>query len=498
MTNKKKNKELLVASDDDPTAEFEQLVLSPQPADDDSEASATTSGYIQNGAPKLTAEDAVTDLKSDLLTRSEIVDRLKFEMEILRAKWQGLSIELEAREEQAKHLNHELDVARQALQRNENRISERDADIESLQAAVANRDEANRVLAAELDKVQSEIVSNGPDRPQKEQRLAVQAGQLASRDLENRELQLRIDKFEDYADQLRYQLRLKDAVANNFGGQIDVLSHELDGANRQIAALQLEIDDLRHHKEILETNITDLHSTHAEEIRMIRFELGDAQETLSQHELVAEQLASDLVQTRSKRKELESELTDASEKSQTEIRELKKEKRRLLLEADAMREKLQTKSEAINCLLAELAKSPQPVDPVAELEGAIQDIDEHMSERIEERAIPERDRVTRLLTGHIDGQKLRFPLFKDRLTIGRTSENDIQLKSEHVSRRHAVIVIEGDVSRLIDWGSKNGVYVNSRRIKEHFLKNGDVVSVGTAEFRYEERPKRDGQKNLSG
>jgi len=93
--------------------------------------------------------------------------------------------------------------------------------------------------------------------------------------------------------------------------------------------------------------------------------------------------------------------------------------------------------------------------------------------------------------GRFDGKELRFPLFKDRLTIGRTHQNDIQLKSEHVSRRHAVIVIEGDVTRVIDWGSKNGVYVNSRRIKEHFLKNGDVVGVSAAEFRYEERPKRE-------
>jgi len=96
-----------------------------------------------------------------------------------------------------------------------------------------------------------------------------------------------------------------------------------------------------------------------------------------------------------------------------------------------------------------------------------------------------------LLVSKIGSQELRFPLFKDRLTLGRTRENDIQLKSEHISRRHAVVVIEGDVTRVIDWGSKNGVFVNSQRVKEHFLKNGDIVGVGTAEFRYEERPKRE-------
>ena len=74
---------------------------------------------------------------------------------------------------------------------------------------------------------------------------------------------------------------------------------------------------------------------------------------------------------------------------------------------------------------------------------------------VDEHAYAERDRVTRVLTGTVGGQKLRFPLFKDRLTIGRTAQNDIQLKAQHVSRRHAVVVIEGAVTRVIDWGSKN-------------------------------------------
>ena len=47
------------------------------------------------------------------------------------------------------------------------------------------------------------------------------------------------------------------------------------------------------------------------------------------------------------------------------------------------------------------------------------------------------------------------------------------------------------LAALIVPRSKNGVFVNSKRVTEHFLKNGDVVTVGTTEFRYEERSKRD-------
>jgi pSer/pThr/pTyr-binding forkhead associated (FHA) protein len=154
-------------------------------------------------------------------------------------------------------------------------------------------------------------------------------------------------------------------------------------------------------------------------------------------------------------------------------------------------ELLENKGETINCLLAELAKKPQQSSTKNEIEGVIDDIDERVAEQIQSRPPGNRGRLSRVLIGKIDRQELRFPLFKDRLTIGRTDHNDIQLKATYVSRRHAVVVTDRDSARIIDWGSRNGVFVNGERVTEHFLRNGDQVRVGTAEFRYEERPKRD-------
>lgn len=142
-------------------------------------------------------------------------------------------------------------------------------------------------------------------------------------------------------------------------------------------------------------------------------------------------------------------------------------------------------------MLSELAKKTEKIGSIEQIENVIQDMDERMSNRISERKTPEKDRITRVLIGSIEGQELRFPLFKDRLTIGRAEQNDIQLKAQYISRRHAVLVTEGEVTRVVNWGSKNGVFVNGQPITEHFLKNGDIVGIGTAKFRYEERPKRE-------
>ncbi len=102
------------------------------------------------------------------------------------------------------------------------------------------------------------------------------------------------------------------------------------------------------------------------------------------------------------------------------------------------------------------------------------------------------DRTTRVLVGKVGDQVLRFPLFKDRLTIGRTTDNDIQLEAGYVSRRHAIVQTDDGMTRIIDWGSKNGIQVNGKKVSEHVLNDGDTIVVGNAHFRYEERRKRDG------
>jgi len=196
-------------------------------------------------------------------------------------------------------------------------------------------------------------------------------------------------------------------------------------------------------------------------------------------------------------------MTNNEEDAQQRIADLEKKIRKLTDLAEAFEQKLDTKNTAINVLLGELSKKSEQIDSIGEIEDVIQEIDSRMSGKFDEpredvvqqqnavHIVGDRDRITRVLVGNVGDQELRFPLFKDRVTIGRTAENDIQLKMAYVSRRHAVVLTEGDATRVIDWGSKNGVYVNSEKVKERYLSNGDIVSVGNAKFRYEERPKRD-------
>jgi chromosome segregation ATPase len=78
-----------------------------------------------------------------------------------------------------------------------------------------------------------------------------------------------------------------------------------------------------------------------------------------------------------------------------------------------------------------------------------------------------------------------FALAKSTITIGRSSDCDIQILTHFVSREHARLTVSPRGGVLIeDLGSTNGVFVNSVRIDRQELHHGDLVTVGESQFRF--------------
>jgi sigma-B regulation protein RsbU (phosphoserine phosphatase) len=78
-----------------------------------------------------------------------------------------------------------------------------------------------------------------------------------------------------------------------------------------------------------------------------------------------------------------------------------------------------------------------------------------------------------------DGARERFPLIKERVTIGRSRDSDIFLPDQWLSRHHAEIRHRADGYYLVDMGSKNGTLLNGGRINdEQRLRPGDVITLG--------------------
>jgi pSer/pThr/pTyr-binding forkhead associated (FHA) protein len=65
------------------------------------------------------------------------------------------------------------------------------------------------------------------------------------------------------------------------------------------------------------------------------------------------------------------------------------------------------------------------------------------------------------------------------LTIGRHSENDIVVKDMSASRHHAFFERRGENLIVHDKGSRNGTFVNGKKIQSAQVHHGDFVKVGT-------------------
>ena len=65
------------------------------------------------------------------------------------------------------------------------------------------------------------------------------------------------------------------------------------------------------------------------------------------------------------------------------------------------------------------------------------------------------------------------------IRIGRMESNDICIDSRfrYVSRQHAILCWEQDGLHIVDWESRNGVFLNNKAIKDERVKIGDVIFI---------------------
>jgi diguanylate cyclase (GGDEF)-like protein len=78
----------------------------------------------------------------------------------------------------------------------------------------------------------------------------------------------------------------------------------------------------------------------------------------------------------------------------------------------------------------------------------------------------------------------RFELDKEELILGRGSDVDIIIDRDSVSRRHAKIICTDGSYAVIDLGSTNGTYVNDEPVSERTLRDGDLLKIGNAIYKF--------------
>src|SRR6478609_1634959 len=93
-----------------------------------------------------------------------------------------------------------------------------------------------------------------------------------------------------------------------------------------------------------------------------------------------------------------------------------------------------------------------------------------------------RSYVLRFISGKYQGGEC--PIVNDKpIIVGRSSDLDMVLVEDMVSRKHARITMQQDQIWIEDLGSTNGTFVNGEKIKRARLKEGDRVLIGTSILR---------------
>lgn len=83
------------------------------------------------------------------------------------------------------------------------------------------------------------------------------------------------------------------------------------------------------------------------------------------------------------------------------------------------------------------------------------------------------------------GGERRFLLTEGKNTVGRSPDCNIVINEKGVSREHFAVHVKGETITIEDLGSKNGTFVNGKRIKSVELKNGDEIIAGECSLIFE-------------
>jgi predicted component of type VI protein secretion system len=92
--------------------------------------------------------------------------------------------------------------------------------------------------------------------------------------------------------------------------------------------------------------------------------------------------------------------------------------------------------------------------------------------------------MPKLIVYNEDGSSVTHELTEETTSIGRLSDNVIQIADASVSSHHAELVLNGESYLLRDLGSTNGTRVNDVQFTEGPVKEGDHVRFGQIECRY--------------
>lgn len=85
-----------------------------------------------------------------------------------------------------------------------------------------------------------------------------------------------------------------------------------------------------------------------------------------------------------------------------------------------------------------------------------------------------------------EGQREILEIDGDYIEIGRSRKATIRVKDTAVSGEHCYLMRLGDKWMIVDLNSRNGTYLNGKRVTKERFKAGDTIAVGRARILFDQ------------
>lgn len=479
-----------------------------------------------------TTEQELTRRDATIATLTESRDDLAALLDTSRRECADLTSQLADLTARYKAIDLTLRERDDAINALERRIASLESDLRSAQDVIATltseRDELQRTLDAERDA-----------QAQTQQALSARAQEIDSLHGSTEALHARIASLqEQLANEQNAQSektrKLKELERALDESQLrrDLLTREADSMRARLQQLENEVRQSASAREALNTKTTELQRID-ETLAHTQHKLEQAQATLAAKQAEADELGRALnnaqeaaaelrrsntalehtvEETRQRLAQLEARERERESESLQHAADLADARRQLNQQlisvqsleqairardtlADRLRAELQTSQDERAIMAGQLEKSRARNKSMARdlfaRDNQIAALKADLAVHVEALAAIRQD-INRASVKAEPSDRILEPvdhvgdvieLNRKVMTIGRTSDNDICIPSKLVSRMHARLLIGPNAVIIEDAGSTNGCLVNDVQVKQHAMRDGDILSIGDLKYR---------------
>jgi chromosome segregation ATPase len=283
------------------------------------------------------------------------------------------------------------------------------------------------------------------------------------------------------------------AEASEHHARIDALNTELATAasvhDARVEELQQSVEELQRHKGAIEEDALNTQIALEESAQRTQEALASARADAAEQRAKLESLAAEFAQTTARLQDMRRPADEAEAEVQRLVAALAS-KGQEVENAQEENRKLQGSLERARGALEEreflIRRLESSANSNAQVLGRLQTSIERLSSANPASLIATTgtaaDTPATLVRLDGAGANTTFTLAA-RTRVGRAANSDLRIDSTSVSRYHAIIV-SGRHTIIEDLNSTNGVLINGRKATRQKLKDGDLVAIGEAHFRF--------------